>query len=393
MAVAYCIQLELAQGAADVLITTNGQLCDFVSRASSSDVVGVDTEFLREKTYWPLLCLLQIATRDEAVAIDPFAVGDLSPLRELFCDPGVTKVFHACSQDVEIILKECGIMPWPLVDTQVAAAFLGQRSQTGYGMAVEEWCGVVLPKTESMTDWSRRPLDDAQLAYSLDDVRYLPRLWDAMRDGLAKKGRLSWVEPEMRRVADVRAYRHDPAAAYLKLKHINQLTRRQLAVARELAAWREERAQTLDRPRRWVMPDDVLLEIAKRCPHTRAQLDRIRGCSEMSASEIGAVLAAVERGASCPDDELPHTDHRARPSVEQESICDLMYCVCRKVAERESVSQSMLASRDDLMAFLLDRESSQVAHGWRYEALGAHLDDLLSGRLGLTVRDGHVELL
>ncbi|MBS5449590.1 MAG: ribonuclease D [Coriobacteriia bacterium] len=376
-----------------VLITTDDQLEAFVERALRSEVLAIDTEFMREKTYSPRLCLLQMGTDDEQVAVDPFCVRSVEPLRVLFSDPSITKVLHACSQDMEVILQYCGVLPRPLFDTQIAAGFLGDQHQIGYGPLVEEYTGVSLPKTESLTDWTRRPLDAAQLEYALDDVRYLPRIWREMRERLERNGRLSWLEPEFAHASDPATYRHDPREAFRRVKHVGSLSRRQLAVAREVAAWRDERARELDRPRRWVLADEILVEVSRRTPTSTGQLARIRGMDGVASGDQARILAAVRRGLDCPPDACPEVEHRVRPSADQESVCDLMYALTRMVAERERMSSSLLASRDDLVRYLLDRQSSPVAHGWRADLLGGQLDDLLEGRLGLTVKGGRVELL
>ena len=376
-----------------MLIVTDEELRAFAARAQSSDVLAIDTEFLRERTYYPQLCLLQLGTDDEQVAVDPFKVKDVDTLRELFCDPSITKVLHACSQDMEILLDVYGVLPRPLFDTQIAATYLGDRSQIGYAALVEEYCGVSLPKTESLTDWSRRPLDDKQLAYAYDDVRYLPAIWRQMRDRLTERGRLSWAACDFQTASEAQTYARDPREAFRKLRHVSGLSARQLAVAREVAAWREQTAQRIDRPRRWVLADELVVEVAKRMPRSVAQVERIRSLSSASRTTQAEIVRAVERGLACPEGELPSPQGHVRPTTDQESVCDLMYAVSRKVAESEDIALSTLCSRDDLMSFLLHRDSSPVAHGWREEVLGLALDDLLVGKLGLTVRNGCVELL
>ena len=363
-----------------MLITTDDQLREFADRAVRSEVLAVDTEFMREKVYHPRLCLIQLGTDTEQVAVDPFAVTDRGPLVRLFSNPFVTKVFHACSQDMEVLLDYCGVLPWPLFDTQIAASFLDDRYQIGYAALVEEYCGVSLAKTESLTDWSRRPLDAAQLAYALDDVRYLPAVWRAMRARLEEKGRLGWLEPDLRRAADPASYAHEPREAFRRLKRVGGLSRRQLAVAREVAAWREERASAIDRPRRRVLSDEVVVEIAKRCPTSAEALQRIRGMAETSAEERAQIVGACRRGVACPPQDCPEPEHHGRPSLDEECVCDLMYALTRMVADRESIAPSILASRDDLIAFLEDPASSPLAEGWRHEVLGRHLADLLEGR-------------
>ncbi len=376
-----------------VLITTNEQLRAFCARAAASEVLAIDTEFLREKTYRARLCLVQLGTDDEQVAVDPFYVTDKAPLIALLDNPNITKVFHACTQDMEVLLEWCGMLPHPVFDTQVAASFISDHHQIGYGPLVEEYCHVHLPKSDSLTDWSVRPLDSGQLAYALDDVRYLPQIWRTMRDRLEALGRSSWVADEFEHISDVETYLHDPRMAYRKVKRVGSLSRKQMSVAREVAAWREERAAALDRPRRWILSDELLAEIAKRIPTNEASLLRIRGTAELDPQSRTQVLRAVRAGLDCPPELYPDMARRSKPSLDSECVCDLMYAMTRMVADREHVASSLLASRDDLIDYLEGKPDSPLTRGWRKELLGSHLDALLNGQVGLTVVDGKIELL
>ena len=375
-------------------ISTDDQLAEFCTRASAFDAVAVDTEFLRERTYHPRLCLVQVATPDESVVIDPLAVKNLAPLAELFQDPETVKVFHACSQDMEVLLQALGILPAPIFDTQVAATFLGERLQVSYNGLVQTFCGVNLPKSESLTDWSRRPLTPKQIEYAVDDVRYLIRAYAAMRDRLEELGRLSWVIDEIKPLGDRSHYEVDKREVYKRVKRVTSCTRRQLAIARELAAWRENRAERHNIPRKWVMSDEVLLALTKRAPRDVNDFRSIRGTEQLSENDVAAALVAIERGARCPADKLPPANHaRKAPSSDMESVTDLMYALVRLVAESSGVATAMIASRDDLADYIEHPERSRLREGWRFELLGSRLDDLLSGNMGLTVKDGRVEIL
>ena len=374
-------------------LSTSEELAAFCDRASTCKVLAIDTEFLREKTYYPRLCLVQVAAGDDIAAVDPLRVKDLSPLAALLEAPDVTKVFHACSQDLEVLLDGMGVMCAPVFDTQLAAAFLGMRQQVSYGSLVEAYCGVHLPKAESLTDWSRRPLDPEQLAYAEDDVRYLPGIYERMLSELARRDRLSWVGPEMAELCDVSRVRRDPSEAYLRLRRSGSLTRRQLALAREVCAWRERTAAERDVPRKWVLSDEVVVEVCKRVPASLERLRRVRGTEQLSERDARGVLAAVERGRSCPPEECPRVVKHLRPSPETEGVIDLMYAVLRLISERSGVTTQLIATPDDLLEFLPDRGSSRLAVGWRRELAGATLERLLSGEVGLTVKDGKIELL
>ena len=375
-------------------ISTVEDLQAFCERARAFPAVAVDTEFLRERTYHPRLCLVQVATPEECVAIDPLVIDDLSALANLMGDANVVKVFHACTQDLEVLLHALGVLPTPVFDTQVAAAFLGERLQISYNGLVHAFCGVTLAKTESLTDWSRRPLSAKQLDYALDDVRYLIVAYHAMVERLSERGRMSWVLDEMAPITNREHYIVEPREMYKRVKRITSCTRRQLAVARELAAWREERAERSNIPRKWVMSDEVLLALVKRSPRDAADFCSIRGTEQLSEADVKGALAAIARGRKCPADHLPEVGHaRKAPSSDLESVSDLMYALIRLISERSDVATAMIASRDDLVDYVDHPERSRLREGWRFELVGSQLDDLLSGNMGLTVKDRRVELL
>lgn len=374
-------------------LSTHAELASFCERAASSRVLAVDTEFLREKTFFPKLCLVQVAAGDDIAAIDPLLIEDLSPLARLFEDPSITKVLHACSQDLEVILDGMGVVCAPVFDTQLAAAFLGMRQQVSYGSLVEAYCGVHLPKAESLTDWSRRPLDAEQLRYAEDDVRYLPGIYERMISQLVEGDRLTWVAPEMSQLCDVSRVRRDPRESYQRLRRASSLTRRQLAVAREVCAWREGVAAAHDIPRKWVVSDEVVVEVCKRAPTTVERLRRIRGTDQISESDARALVEAVVKGTACPAEQCPKVTRHPRPSAETEGVIDLMYAVLRLVSEKSGVATQLIATRDDLLEFLQDRRGSRLSRDWRWELAGKTLDQLLSGEVGLTVKNGSIELL
>lgn len=375
-------------------ISTFEELSAFCERAASHPAIAVDTEFLRERTYHPRLCLLQVATTDECAAIDPLAIRDLSPLAALFRDPAIMKVFHACSQDMEVINHVLGVLPAPIFDTQIAVAFLGERLQSSYNGMVHAFCGVSLPKSESLTDWSRRPLTPEQLEYALDDVRYLIVAYGEIRARLEELGRMSWVMDEMRPLAERSHYEVDYRTVFKRVKRVNSLTRRQLAVARELAAWRESRAERVNIPRKWLMSDEVLLALAKRPPEDAAGFRRMRGTESLSEPDVAAALAAIQRGSACPQEKLPFLPraHKA-PAAELESVVDLMYALIRLVSERSGVATGLIASRDELLDYIDHPERSPLREGWRFELVGTLIDDLLQGNIGLTVKDCALEIL
>lgn len=375
-------------------ISTYEELSAFCERAARFDAIAVDTEFLRERTYHPRLCLVQVATPDECVVIDVIAIDNLAPLAILMRDEGTVKVFHACSQDMEVLNYTLGALPAPIFDTQVAAAFLGERMQASYNGMVHAFCGVTLPKSESLTDWSRRPLTPEQIEYALDDVRYLIKAYDVIMERLDKSGRVSWVLDEIKPLTDRSHYVVDRRLAFKRVKRVNSLTRRQLAVARELAAWREARAEYSNIPRKWLMSDEVLIALSKRPPHDAASLRRVRGTEQLSDADVAGALSVIARGESCPADKYPFIARTHKPaSPELESVIDLMYALIRLVGERSGVATAMIASRDDLVDYVDHPQDSPLREGWRFELVGTLIDDLLNGDIGLTVKDRALEIL
>ncbi len=374
-------------------LSTQEELKAYCDEASTCRVVAVDTEFLREKTYFPRLCLIQVNAGGNIAAIDPILIEDLSPLAAIFEDPDVVKVFHACSQDLEVLWDGMGCVCRNVFDTQVAAAFLGLRQQIGYGPLVDAYCGVSLPKAEALTDWSQRPLDPEQLVYAEDDVRYLPQIYETMCNKLVDSDRLSWVLPEMDEASDPSRFRKDPRGAFLRLKRASTLTRRQLAVAREVCAWREETAAARDVPRKWLMSDEVIVEACHRTPTSLPRLRRIRGLEKLSESDARGIIASVQRGLDCPPADFPAAIKRLKPSPEKDGALDLMSAVVRVVAEKTGIAPQVIASKEDLNELLSGSRDGRLAQGWRHEVAGKQLERLLAGELGLTIKDGKIELL
>ncbi len=389
------VSLNVKPGIGDfrLYIQDKQTLRAFCERAASSHVLAVDTEFLREKSFFPKLCLIQLGTHEEVAAIDPFAIHDLAPVRALLEDDAITKVFHACTQDLEVLHHVLGCGCEPLFDTQVAASFLGMRQQVSYGSLVEAFSHVHLPKAEALTDWSQRPLDAEQLSYAEDDVRYLPAIYDSMISTLIEQDRLSWVLPEMEHLFEGATCVRDPRSAYMRLKRVTSLTRRQLGVAREVCSWRDTLAAKRDIPRKWVLSDEVCIEICKRLPTNEASLRRIRQTEQLSSRDAAAIVAAVETGLALSPEDLPKLEHHDRPTQDQESIIDLMYALLRIISARTGVATQVIATRDDLLEFIHSKKTSRLLTSWRYDVAGQYFEKLLSGEVGLTVKGNTIELL
>lgn len=378
------------QGISYMYIATQENLAAFAERARSSSVLAIDTEFLREKTYYAKLCLLQMATDDEVVIVDPFEMDDLSVLAPLLTDERIVKLFHAAGQDLEIILREVGVLPRPVFDTQIAAALLGHTQQIGYAALVHAECGVSLKKIDSFTDWSRRPLSASQRDYAADDVVYLPRLYAGMRAALEEKGRLHWLDHDFEELSDPVRYEANERERFRRLKRVSQLSRRQLSAAREVAAWRELEAQRRDVPRKWVVTDEQIVEACKREARTIDELFMVRGLSDrLSTKDARAVVSLISSALSAPPDTWPELDRcgKSEPNVDAE--LDLMSALVRLRAKENGIAFPTLASHDDLARVARGyREGVDLLRGWRRAIVGEELLELLDGRLALSLDGG-----
>ncbi len=374
-------------------VETDAELATLCAEMAGAPWLALDTEFMREKNYYAKLCLIQVADAHQVACIDPLAVSDLTPFFQLLDDPAMVKVFHAARQDLEIIHQLTGKVPEPLFDTQIAASVLGHGEQIGYGNLVERVLGVRLEKGQARTDWSLRPLDPAQLEYAADDVRYLRDLYREMHAELEGKGRLAWLADDFAELASPTLYANPPEQAWQRIKGRRKLHGVQLAVLRELAAWREVLAQRIDRPRRWVLSDDTLLDIARRRPDSSHALGRIRGVEERTLSSHGkALLDAIERGNAVPEAEWPVLPDFTRLGPNQEALVDLLMALLRLRAEHHEVSTPAIASRNDLEQLVQGDRDLPLLHGWRKRLAGGDLLALLEGRLVLRVRDGALSI-
>lgn len=376
-----------------MFITSLSDLQAFVERAKQHKFVAVDTEFIREKTYFPQLCLVQLATPEEIVLVDPITLKQLGPLAELMQDRRITKIFHACDQDLEVLQYVLKVHVEPVFDTQIAAGFVGQRQQAGYGSLVEHYCGVHLRKSAALTDWSLRPLNPEQLSYAEDDVRYLPKIYTTILTDLITKNRLPWVAPEIAQMTDSARFDHNPRSAYKKLRRQGTLTRRQLAVAREVCAWREERAMAADVPRKWILSDEVVIEMCRLAPTDPNRVRQIRGAETLSNADAQILVAAIRKGRSCPSEKLPETHRKTSTNTQIEGVIDLMYALVRRTAEKHGIAAQIIANRDDLHSFMKGDKGCPLFSDWRYELVGNQLSKLLSGEIGITVKDGRIDIL
>lgn len=369
------------------LISDTADLAGFCARQKGADYVTIDTEFMRDRTYWPKLCLVQIAGPEETAAVDAQAAGlDLAPLFDLLLDPGVVKVFHAARQDIEIFYHMTGKIPAPVVDTQVAAMVCGFGDAVSYESLAAKLAGARIDKSSRFTDWSHRPLTEKQLQYALSDVTHLRPAYEKLKRRIDKSGRGEWVEEEMRVLTDPATYQLDPRQAWRRLKTRSE-NRRFLAVLREVAAWREEEAQTRDLPRNRVLKDESIIEIASHAPTTIDELARSRGMQRSFAEgRMGqAILAAVRRGLDLPEPEAPTPEPRLDLPGGLAPVIDLLRVLLKTKCEAHDVAQKLVASADDLAAIAADDDADVPAlTGWRRELFGEDALALKQGRLALT---------
>jgi ribonuclease D len=373
------------------LLTTTDELAAVCDRFSRHPFVTVDTEFLRETTFWPKVCVIQIASAEEAVAIDALAESiDLSPFFELMANTSIVKVFHAARQDLEIIWRLARLIPTPLFDTQVAAMVCGFGEQASYLELVKSITRANLDKSSRFTDWSRRPLSPAQIDYAIADVTHLRDIYLTLRARLERSNRLDWLVDEMETLTSPATYEQHPQNAWERLRHRARKPR-DLAVLMELAAWRESEAQSRDVPRSRVLKDDILIEIAQSAPRSADALANLRSFPKgMERSRGGAdILAAIERGLARDLSGMPRIERDRRGS--NGATVELLKVLLRQVTEQTGVAAKMIATVEDLETIASDDHADVPAlKGWRRAIFGDKALELKHGRLALAVENGKV---
>ncbi|NBC88974.1 MAG: ribonuclease D [Alphaproteobacteria bacterium] len=380
-------------------ITATDDLAAFCAEAARGPYVTIDTEFLRERTYWSKLCLVQMALPGdgEAVLVDPIVGGDalsLQPLHDLLADRSTVKVFHAARQDLEIFHHEGGVLPEPLFDTQVAAMVCGFGEQVGYETLVKRIAKGAVDKTSRFTDWSRRPLTDAQKAYALADVTHLRVIYEHLAAELERTGRTRWVEEEIAVLLDPATYLVEPAEAWKRVKTRTN-SGKFLAIVRELARFREAHAQERNIPRNRVFKDDALLELASTKPKSAADLNRSRMLQREARKGPVAegILAAVAAGAECPREDWPEIDDRRDRLQVNPALADLLRVLLKAKAEGSGVAQKLIASAADLDAIAAGERDAPALRGWRHEVFGEDALRLCAGEIALAAKGPRVEIV
>jgi ribonuclease D len=371
------------------LITTSAELADLCARLSKADFVCVDTEFMRENTYWPELCLIQIADSTEAAAIDPLARDiDMSPLLELLVNnEDVLKIFHAGGQDVEIIYNLTGKTPHPIFDTQIAMMAVSQSEQIGYSNLVESWLGIAVDKGARFTDWGRRPLTERQIEYAIGDVTHLAKIFPKLLQRLIKTGRGAWLNIEMEKLADPANYKNDPDLSWLRIKAPGR-NPAMLGRLKALAHWRELEAQDKNIPRGRIARDETVADIAAHPPKVQADLAKVRGLSAAwKDNEIGRrMIAALDASQPLSEAELPPRTPRGAPLGKEGALVADLLKLLLKIRSREiDVAARLLARSDELELLAAGIRELPMLQGWRYEVFGREALDLVEGKMAFAV--------
>lgn len=362
------------------------QLTELCNRIIQEPWIALDTEFLREKTYYPVFCLLQIATPEWVVCVDPIALPDLSELFDVINNTAITKVLHSCRQDLEIFYKLTGKVTTPVFDTQIAAPLLGFQENPGYAMLVSSFMNINLSKAYTRTDWSVRPLSEEQIQYAADDVIYLCKIYQIMCQKLEALERLDWLENDFELLNNTELYQISPVNAWLKVKGKNRLTGKQLSIVQALTEWREKTAQLENRPKNWLIRDDLLLELAKLQPETVEELVKVRSMNERTVRRYGKVICQLINEAKIKSP-IPITNKvkSAKKCQKLEAVLDVLTAVVRMRADENSLNPMILASRKDLEKLLSNEAESGLLLGWRYSMVGKELQGLLQGQYTLSL--------
>jgi ribonuclease D len=378
------------------LITDSAALAALCERLARSEFVCVDTEFMRENTYWPELCLVQIANSEEAAAVDPLAKGiDLTPLLDLLVDnEDVLKIFHAGGQDVEIVFNLTGKTPHPIFDTQIAMMAVSQSEQIGYSNLVESWLGISVDKGARFTDWSRRPLTERQIDYAIGDVTHLAKIFPKLLNRLKKTGRGVWLDIEMEKLADPAGYRNDPNLSWKRIKAAGR-NPAMLGRLKAIAHWRELEAQDKNLPRGRIARDETLADIASHPPKKQEDLAKVRGLSAgWRDNEIGRrLMAAIEGAEPMGEDELPPRTPRGAPLGKEGALVADLLKLLLKIRSREiDVAARLLARSEDLELLAAGVRELPLLQGWRFDQFGKDALDLVEGKMAFAVVNGKLKM-
>ena len=375
-------------------IDSNQKLADFCTNIEGADYCAIDTEFVREKTYYPVLALIQIATEKHMGCIDPLAFDDFEPLKKLLQKPDLIKVFHSSSQDLEILFQSYDQIPTPVFDTQLAAAVLGYSHQISYADLVQNVTEVQLEKKYTRANWVHRPLTEGELNYAMDDVRYLMPVYRHLKSELEVKKRGSWIEKELLMMSAKSTYQLDTTKLWKKLKGVQKLKGIQLQVASLLCQWREQLSQKKNLPKRWVIKDELIIDIARLKPNSVTELATIRDANEKFVEQHAkTVFDIINKAQTIDPSEWPKQDKIKVLTSSQQSIGDCLMGICREIAEDHNIALATLGTRKDIDNLIINRKNSQLSQGWRFEMAGEKLLDFIHGQTGIMVVDSGIKLI
>lgn len=374
-------------------IQTTKELQLFIKKLGDLRWVALDTEFLREKTYHAKLCLIQLEANGYRACIDPLSISDFSPLIELLNNDSITKVFHAAHQDLEIFLHLTGKVPKPIFDTQIAAAVLGYGDQMGYARLVEHMLKVTLPKTQSRTDWTKRPLSQAQLEYAIDDVRYLAIIYPIMLEALKQKQRLHWLSKDFNNAVNPDTYSIKAEDRWQKVRGNQILKKSQLAILSELAAWRERQAEKNNRPRKWIISDDILVQLSRQSPLSSKEIMEIPGLqSDKMKSYHSLLLKLISKGANSSQKDWPQPTRMIKPSYQQTLLIDLLMIVLQIQANKHGIMPSVIATKKQVAKMVISG-SLTLSNDWRGDLVNEQFYELLSGEKSFIVQNNQVKMI
>lgn len=374
-------------------IDSSAQLAEFCGKINNAGYCAIDTEFVREKTYYAVLALIQVASEKHMACIDPLTIDNFDPFIALMQNRELIKVFHSPSQDLEILFQRFSCMPQPIFDTQLAAAVLGYDHQIGYADLVNQITGIKLEKKHTRANWSRRPLAEDEINYAMDDVRYLLPVYQTLKTEMEDKKRYAWIEKDLLAMTSVSNYQIETADLWRRLKGVQKLRGVELQIARHLCQWREQMAQQINLPRRWVVKDDLIIEIARLKPSKVIDLDSIRDVNEKFIEKHGdRILQIVATAQDTPTSKWPQHDVKQSLSTPQQALGDCLMALCRIIAEDNQIAVATLATRKDIDNLITDRKNSRLSQGWRFSLAGEKLLNFLHGQSALSVSDEQIRL-
>ena len=373
-------------------IDSSEQLAEFCGKIQNAGYCAIDTEFVREKTYYPILALIQIASEKHLACVDPLVIDNFEPLVSLIQNPNLIKVFHSPSQDIEVLFQQFSHMPQPIFDTQLAAAVLGYDHQIGYADLVNQITGVKLEKKHTRANWNRRPLSQDEIDYAMDDVRYLLPVYQTLKTELENKKRYAWIENDLIAMTSISNYQVETANLWRRLKGVQKLKGVELQIARYLCEWREQKAQQKNLPRRWIVKDDLIIDVARLKPSKLSDLDAIREVSEKFIQRYGdTLMRLVTTAQNTPPKDWPSHEAKNSLSTHQQALGDCLMALCRVFAEDNQIALATLATRKDIDNLITNRKNSRLSQGWRFDMAGEKLLDFIYGQAVLGVSNNKIQ--